>query len=148
MRGWCVALVLFVSLAPAAFAGGIHARIEGPGRDGITYTVRTYSCDEHTTLEPWGLAEGAVDGKPKSVLLRLEPTSEHGVYSFKRAWPQEGRWMIRVSLGHPPAPATVASLRADGTVKDNKLYFHSDGSMECGRALRPYLAKGVKGEGC
>jgi hypothetical protein len=137
MRAWCVALALFVSLAPAAFAGGIHARIEGPERDGSTYTARTYSCDPNATLEPWAIAEGLVDGKRRSVLIRLNPTSEHGVYQFTRTWPQEGRWMIRLSLGHPPAPATVATLRADGKVRNNKFYFNSDGSRECSRKLKP-----------
>jgi hypothetical protein len=45
--------------------------------------------------------------------------------------------MIRLSLGHPPAPASVTTLRADGTVKGNKLYFKSDGSRECQKALNP-----------
>jgi hypothetical protein len=137
MRTWIIALALFVSLAPAAVAGGIHARIEGPDRDGATYTARTYSCDENDRLEPWAYAEGVVGGKRHSVLIRLEPTSEHGVYRFTRTWPTEGRWMIRYSLGHPPAPATVATLRADGTVRSNKLYLNSDGSRECSKALRP-----------
>lgn len=137
MRQWFIALALFLSLVPAAFAGGMHARIEGPDRDGITYTSRTYSCDKNDALEPWAIAEGLVDGKPQSVLIRLKPTSEHGVYRFTRSWPKEGRWMIRLSLGHPPAPATVATLRADGTVKNNKLYFNSDGSQECRKALNP-----------
>jgi len=92
-------LLLFASVAPAAFAGSLHARIEGPGPDGSTYTARSYST-----------------------------------------WPKEGRWMIRFMLGHPPAPATVAALRADGSVESNKLYDKSDGSQECHKALR------VKGE--
>jgi hypothetical protein len=141
MHRWLAATALLVTLAPAALAGGLHARIEGPGTDGITYTARALSCDPDTRLEPWAHAEGLVDGKRRSVLLRLEPSSEHGVYHFTRTWPQEGRWMIRLSLGHPPAPATVATLRADGTVKSNKLYFKSDGGLECSRALRPKGAK-------
>jgi hypothetical protein len=130
-----MALALLVSLAPAASAGGIHARIEGPGRDGLTYTARTFSCDPNARLEPWAIAEGLVDGKRQSVLIRLKSTNEYGVYRFERTWPREGRWMIRFMLGHPPAPATVATLRADGTVQDNQLYYKSDGSRECGKAL-------------
>jgi hypothetical protein len=137
MRSWCFALVLLVFLAPAALARGLHARIEGPDQDGLTYTARTYGCDESTALEPWALAEGLVDGRRQSVLIRLAPTGEHGVYRFTRTWPREGRWMIRFCLGHPPAPATVATLRADGTVRSNRLYPKSDGSRECGRALKP-----------
>ena len=136
MRRCFMTLALLVSVAPAAFAGGIHARIEGPGDDGLTYTARALSLDESDALEPWAYAEGVVDGKRQSWLIRLKPTSEHGVYQFTRTWPQEGLWMIRFMLGHPPAPATVASLRADGTVRSNKLYFKSDGSQECHRALK------------
>lgn len=141
MLRWLAAVVLLLTLAPTAFAGGLHARIEGPGPDGVTYTARALSCDPDTRLEPWASAEGLVDGKRRSVLIRLEPTGEHGVYEFTRAWPQEGRWMIRMSLGHPPAPATVATLRQDGTVKSNKLYYKTDGIRECTRALRPRGAK-------
>jgi hypothetical protein len=140
MRQWIIALALSAFLAPAALADGLHARIEGPGSDGLTYTARMYSCDKNAVLDPWAVAEGVVDGKPRSVLIRVKPTSEHGVYRFTRTWPQEGRWMIHLSLGHPPAPATVATLRPDGTVRSNKLYFKSDGLKECRRALR----KGLK----
>ena len=137
MRPWIVALVLTTSLAGSALAGGIHGRIEGPAADRVTYTARMQSCNPGDTFEPWAIAEGLVDGKRRSVLLRLEPTAEHGVYTFTRKWPKQGRWMIRLSLGHPPAPATVATLRADGTVLRNEQFFKSDGSRECSRTLRP-----------
>jgi hypothetical protein len=87
MRSWFAALALLVGLAPATLAGGIHAKIEGPGPDGCTYTVRTYSCDPTDKLEPCALAEGLVDGKRRSVLLRLAPAGEHGMYQFARSWP-------------------------------------------------------------
>jgi hypothetical protein len=148
MRKWILALALLCSQVPVALAGGIHARIEGPGRDGVTYTARTLSCDASDRLEPWAYAEGVVDGKRRSVLIHVEPTSEHGVYRFTRTWPQDGRWMIRLLLGHPPAPATVATLRADGTVARNKLYYNSDGSGECHRALKPHRHGAADKEDC
>jgi len=138
-RSLAAAAALLVTLAPAAFAGSLHAKIEGPAADGVTYTVRTFACNENTSLEPWAIAEGVVDRRSMSVLITLKPTSEHGVYQFTRTWSPEGRWMIRVSLGHPPAPATVATLRANGSVQSNKLYYKSDGSQECRKALRPYV---------
>ena len=143
MRRWLMALALTVLLVPAAHAGGIHARIEGPGPDGLTYTARTLGLHEGDALEPWALAEGVVDGHRHTVLIRVEPTSEPGVYHFTRTWPKEGVWMIRLSLGHPPAPATVATLRADGTVRSNKLYFMSDGTRECNLVLRRLLPPGT-----
>jgi hypothetical protein len=141
MRPWIVALALFVSLASSALAGGLHARIEGPDSDGF-YTARTYSLAENDALEPWALAEGVVDGKGRSVLIRLTPTGERGVYRFPRTWPEEGRWMIRYCLGHPPAPATVVALRADGSVASSKLYYRSDGSHQCWKVLRKLVKPG------
>ena len=153
MRQWIIALALFVSFVPAAFAGGLHARIEGT--DGLNYTARVQACDPNTTLEPWALAEGVVDGKRMSRLITLKATSERGVYQFTRNWPENGLWMIRFNLGHPPAPATVAALRADGSVKSNRLHWKTDGSPECHKALRhalkplhgPHQAAGSD-EGC
>lgn len=137
MRTCLSSLALLLALASTAFADGVHARIEGPGDDGSTYTVRVLACGKKTTLDPWAIAEGLVDDKRQSVLLDLKPTGNHCVYRFKRAWGAQGRWMIRLSLGHPPAPATVASLRADGTVEKNELFLKSDGSQECHKALKP-----------
>jgi hypothetical protein len=141
-------LVLSLLISAEAPAGGIHARIEGPGADGVTYTVRTSGLSDRDRLEPWALAEGVVDGRPQSRLIRLESADEHGVYRFMRTWPRDGQWMIRLNLGHPPAPATVATLRTDGTVERNDFYFQTDGVKECRRALKKYL-KGHPGEdGC
>ena len=152
MHRWTMTLALCVSLAPAASADALHARIEGPDRDGF-YTARTIAGAENTSLEPWAYAEGRVDGKRRSVLIRLQSTGEHGVYRFPKTWPSEGRWMIRYMLGHPPAPATVATLREDGTVRSNAFYYKSDGSPQCSRALRvkgPNGAKAAKAsdDGC
>ena len=138
MQRWLIVLVLSVSLAPAAFAGGMHARIEGPDASG-TYTARALDCDRSDTLEPWALAEGVVDGKRHSALIRLEPTREYGVYRFARTWPGDGLWMIRFCLGHAGAPATVVTLGADGSVQSNELFFHTDGSRECHLALTKAL---------
>ncbi len=143
MRRPIFALVLLASLVTAAHARGVKAHIEGPTRDGSTYTVRMQSLRDGTPLEPWALAEGVVDGKSRSVLLRVEPTGEPGVYRFKRAWPNEGRWAIRMCPGNPAIPTTVALVRTDGSVKRQTFHRHTDGMPECLRAL------GVKpGEGC
>ena len=141
MRTWIVAIVLTAASASVALADGMHAEIAGPGPDGVTYTARTMGCDPTDTFEPWALAEGVVDGRRVSVLLRPRATGEHGVYQFERAWPEAGTWMIRYNLGHPPAPATVTTLRPDGTVEGNEFFLDSDGSAECSKALRPRVSK-------
>ena len=136
MRRMVTTLALLCCVAPAALAGGLHATIEGPDAEGL-YTARTFACDPTTTLEPWAIAEGLVDDRRESVLIRLEPTEEHGVYRFPRTWTTEGRWMIRLALGHPPAPATVATLGSNGQVVSSRLHFKTDGADVCNKALRP-----------
>ena len=150
MKTVLTALALLVSTLAPAHAGGVHATVEGPDRDGDTYTVRAVACSPELAMEPWGYAEGLVEGKHQSVLLRIQPTAEHGVYTFQRTWAKGGDWMLRVNLGAPPAPATVVTLSRDGAVKSSQLHWKSDGTSECGRALAK-LAKrqGIKfDDGC
>lgn len=134
MRRSIIPLALLVCFASSAHARGIHARIEGPAPDGVTYTARTLALEAGDRLEPWALAEGVVEGKRQSWLIRVKPTNEPGVYQFTRTWPKDGLWMIRYNLGHPPAPATIVALR-DGKVRGNRLFFNTDGSPECHKVL-------------
>lgn len=136
--------LLAATLAPA-HAGGLHATIEGPARDGVTYTVRALDCPTGVTLKPWVCADGLADGKLHSLRLNLEPTAEPGVYTFQRGWPERGDWMLRVSLGDPlPGPATVASVGHDGRVQKNQLFWNTYGLEECHRVLvKLAKAKGI-----
>ena len=147
MRMMIMTLVLLALAASAASAEGLHARIQGPDPDGF-YTARTIGLAPGDVLEPWAYAEGAFEGRPRSVLIRLQPTSEPGTYRFARTWPADGRWMIRYCLGHPPAPATVAGLRADGRVTCNRLYWKTDGASECRRVLKKYWTRWKEKENC
>ncbi|MFN8587086.1 MAG: hypothetical protein U0704_04725 [Candidatus Eisenbacteria bacterium] len=144
MRTRLIAFLLFVSLvpvAPAAHADGIRAKIEGPAADGRTYTVRMVGSAPGDTFEPWGAAEGLVNDVPVTKLIRFRPTGEPGVFTFTRNWPSEGRWLVRMSPGHPPAPATVVRLDREGRVRRHRHYAHSDGIRESRRELRPREAK-------
>jgi hypothetical protein len=140
MRSGLIVVALSLFVAGQAVAGGLHARIEGPAADGVTYTAHMISCDAYAVLEPWALAEGVVNGKRQSYLIRLEPAGEHGTYRFKRTWPKEGEWMIRLVPGAPGTPTTVAALNHDGSIRDNQLYFDTDGAKECWKELRKYLS--------
>lgn len=148
MHPWMASLALSLLLAAETPAGGIHSRIEGPGTDGVTYTVRSYGLTDRDVLEPWALAEGVVDGRRQTRLIRLEPAGEPGVYRFARTWSREGHWMIRLSPGHPPAPATVVTLGADGAVERTQFYSDSDGSQECWKVLMQFLKRHPGDDDC
>lgn len=141
MKTLLAALALLAASVAPAYAGGLHATIEGPAKDGVTYTVRALECPPGITLKPWVCADGLADGKLHSLRLTLEPTAEPGVYTFQRAWPHRGDWMLRVCLGDPlPAPATVASVGRDGRVEKNQLFWNTYGVEECRKVLEE-LAK-------
>jgi len=56
-----------------------------------------------------GSAEGIVNGARRSVPLRFETTSRPDVYSLKRQWPAEGRWVLRIALRSTTAVVTLDS---------------------------------------
>ena len=141
MKTLIATLALLAAAIAPAFAGGMHATIEGPAKDGVTYTIRALECPPGITRKPWVCADGLADGKIHSLRLTLEPTAESGVYTFKRAWPHRGDWMLRVCLDDPlPAPATVASVGHDGRVGKNQLFRNTYGVAECRKVLEK-LAK-------
>lgn len=144
MRRLLFALVLLGLIGTEAHARRLYARLEAPTAEGTSYTVRAVGASADTPLEPWALAEGVVGDTHRSVLLRLEPTTEHGVYRLARKWPHEGRWVLRIMLGHRDASAAVVSLRPDGSVARTTWHRHSDGMQECIRALKIT----PKGDGC
>lgn len=141
MKRLLATLALLVATLAPAHAGGLHATVEGPAEDGVTYTVRAVGLTPEITLKPWVCADGLADGKLHSLRLNLEPTSEPGVYTFQRGWPRRGDWMLRVNLGDPPpAPATVASVGRDGRVQKNQFFRNTYGVPECRKVLEK-LAK-------
>ncbi len=131
VRSLVTAALMLAALAPAALAGGASARVEGPARDGRTYTVRTYLCSNPASLKMNAWAEGTVNGKRTSVPLTIKKTRQKGVFQFERAWPADGKWAVRLELGEGRLPVTVAALDGDGSVKVTRLIWEGNGKTEC-----------------
>lgn len=153
MKLLLAALVLLAATLAPAHAGGLHATVEGPAKDGVTYTVRAVEWSPEVAIEPWVIAEGLLDGDLKSWRVELRPTSEPGVYTFRRAWPLRGDWFLRVNVGpssEPPKVATLAAVGRDGRVQENQLFPGTYGVPECRSLIaRIAKAKGIKlPEGC
>lgn len=141
MKKLLAALALLTATLAPAHANGLRGTIEGPARDGVTYTVRVVDCPPEVTLKPWVCADGLADGKPRSLRLLLELTDKPGVYTFRRSWPRRGDWVLRLSLGDPPpGPATVARVDRDGRVQANQFFWNTYGVAECRRIIEK-LAK-------
>jgi len=58
-----------------------------------------------------GTAEGIVNGRRQSVVLRLDATSQPGVFAVRRQWPTQGSWMLEITL----AKSTTALVSLDRT---------------------------------
>jgi hypothetical protein len=131
LRTFVFAATLAAALAPGARAGGMSATLQGPARDGVTYTVLTYSCSGVASMRPSGWAEGVVKGERRTIPLALQPAKIDGGYVFQRAWPQDGRWLVRLTFANASAPALVAQIGHDGRVTDSKFIWNADGKHEC-----------------
>lgn len=61
-----------------------------------------------------GTAEGIVNGQRQSVALRLDATSQPGVFAVRRQWPAEGAWMLEITLAK--STTALVSLDRSGAV--------------------------------
>jgi hypothetical protein len=57
-----------------------------------------------------GSAEGIDNGRRRSIPLRFEATPQSGVFAVQRQWPEEGTWLIRVTLARTTAIVTLDSV--------------------------------------
>jgi hypothetical protein len=53
-----------------------------------------------------GTAEGLVNGARRSIDLRFDNTSRPNVFGLRRQWPNEGTWILRISLHEATAIVT------------------------------------------
>ena len=134
-RSLVTTAALVAALAPAALAGGANARVEGPAKDGRTYTVRTYMCSNPASLKMNAWAEGTLNGKRTSVPLTITKTRQKGVFQFVRTWPADGKWAVRLELGEGKLPVTVAALDGKGAVMQTQLIWEGNGTSECNAFL-------------
>jgi hypothetical protein len=64
-----------------------------------------------------GSAEGIVNGARRSVPLRFEATNRADVYSLKKQWPAEGRWVLRIALRSTTAIVAIDPAGNVGAVQ-------------------------------
>ena len=64
-----------------------------------------------STRDLTGTAEGIVNGQRQSIELRLDATSQPGVFAVRRQWPTQGSWMLEITL----AKSTTALVSLDRT---------------------------------
>ena len=66
---------------------------------GAVMLVHTALRDGQATPDDLsGTAEGIVNGARRSIPLRFEATGYPGTFAVRRAWPNDGTWVLRITL--------------------------------------------------
>lgn len=117
------ALVLSAAAATPALAGPPWLSIElpanplDPSTKGAFLVVRTYHHERTVDFRLEARAEGMVNGKRTTIPLKLERTSKEGAYALRKAWPDEGDWVL-VITGMPGEGSVTALVSvSDGLVR-------------------------------
>jgi hypothetical protein len=89
-----------------------------PSTRGATFLVHTYHHSTSIAVPMTAVAEGLVDGRRTSVPLDIKPTDRAGVYAVRAAVPEQGTWLVAVTLeeGEGATATALVSLGRDGTV--------------------------------
>jgi hypothetical protein len=107
------------------------------------FVFRTEGCADPAASQIGGTAEGLVQGKRRSVALKMMMTSRPGVYAVYQNWPPEGGWVVRLSgmCGKANAGAIVP-IGAKGFIRESSKFFSRPATdPEVDEALR-LLAQG------
>lgn len=65
---------------------------------GAYLLVHAFHHGTAVALPVRGTAEGLVDGKRRTISLDFSATSRPGVYALARQWPDDGRWMLVITV--------------------------------------------------
>jgi hypothetical protein len=110
-----------ISLAAGGFAlqiGRPSANQEAQAKNALL-VVRGYACvaPEKTTLS--AVAEGLVNGRRKSIPLKLIPLSGESTYAVTRQWPAQGKWVITLMEANPRFQSQPSAIvKIDGNSVD------------------------------
>lgn len=79
-----------------------------------------------------GSAEGIVGGARRTIPLRFDATPVAGVFAVRRQWPDDGTWLLRVSMQTTTALVTLAG---DGRVEGVRVPTQHASGVELPRAV-------------
>lgn len=118
------AALLAAGTAGVAIAGPPWIAIESPANPldpetrNAAFVVRVYHHSTPASIRVSGTAEGLVAGKRQSRALTLTSTSVAGRYAVARQWPDQGVWIVLVTLHdeHEIQATAIVDIGSDGAV--------------------------------
>jgi len=90
-----------------------------------------------------GTAEGLVNGVRKSVPLRIDTTSQRGVFAVRRQWPDDGRWVLRLNLLTTTA---IVAIERDGRIGMTSIPTTTQSGMQIPRAVTAHDIDAMLGD--
>ncbi|MFZ5623118.1 MAG: hypothetical protein ACOY71_01635 [Gemmatimonadota bacterium] len=80
--------------------------------------VHTFHHEQETRELVSGQAIGFVNGKRTVIELEFDRTSRPGVLALRKQWPDQGAWVLALSVGPRDGQATaLVGIGDDGTVR-------------------------------
>src|SRR5688572_28953253 len=96
---------VLLAVAMTSMAGGFWIKTYSPSAlvsasipDAVVI-VEAEGCHNADEANISAAAEGLVNGKRESILLKLTPLSK-GVYAVRRQWPGAGAWVLAITATH------------------------------------------------
>jgi nitrogen fixation protein FixH len=77
----------------------------------VVVMARALACDDETSVQMTGTAEGVVNGQRQSLKLELMPMATPGVFAVRKQW-SDGTWIVNLTATCPGRKATAGALVA------------------------------------
>jgi hypothetical protein len=77
----------------------------------VVVMARALACDDDTSVQMIGIAEGIVNGQRQSLKLELMPMATPGVFAVRKQW-SNGTWIVNLTATCPGRKATAGALVA------------------------------------
>ena len=102
--------------SPIALGVSKYFKKDNPKK--VVLAVRAVVCQDLTSVQITGTAEGNVAGKRQSLPLTLTAVDPaQAVYAIQQQWPQEGAWVLHLkgSCSNPKAEASTLAAVSKAT---------------------------------
>jgi hypothetical protein len=89
--------------------GNPRANAAAAAKHGVLL-ARITACHTPAKTNLSAVAEGIVDGQRQTIPLKVESLPDTGTWSIARAWPAQGKWVVRLVATHPEYGSYASSL--------------------------------------
>jgi hypothetical protein len=97
---------------------------DGVVKKDIGMAVRAENCADASKAQVTGVAEGVVNGKRRSIPVRVVPGATAGAFAVSHDWPREGSWIVNLTghCGNSTASAVVP-IGPNGFIRESSKFF-------------------------